>query len=270
MIPIAVQIARPRVVNPGRLCDHGPVPARFFARNRQGSEQALSVNVVLLPFAGGHSYSYRALVAALPAGLRPLTPELPGRGMRISAPRLTDLCAMADDLVRELAPELNNPWLLYGHSMGGLTALLLARRLRALGLRPPEHLVVSGVEGPAVYGGKKERHRLPREEFRQEIKDLGGSPPEILDDDEFFRFFEPILRGDFQALETFAYRPEPPLDLGISVILGQDDNVTPEKAQAWQVETTRPLELLVWPGDHFFIFPQAPALGRLLAEKAGL
>ena len=230
----------------------------------------MSVNLVLLPFAGGHSYSYRALVEALPAGLRALTPELPGRGTRMSAPRLTDLPAMAEDLARELAPELSGPWLLYGHSMGGLTALLLARRLRTLGMRSPEHLVVSGVEGPSVYGRQKQRHLMPREQFRQEIRELGGSPPEILDDDEFFRFFEPILRGDFQALETFAYRPEPPLDLGISVLLGQDDDVSPEKAQTWQVETKRPLELLVWPGDHFFIFPQAQALGRFLAEKAGL
>ncbi|MCA1987524.1 MAG: alpha/beta fold hydrolase [Desulfarculus sp.] len=230
----------------------------------------MPLNVVLLPFAGGHSYSYRLLVEALPAGLRALTPELPGRGMRISLPHLTNLADMADDLARELAPELNGPWLLFGHSMGGLTALLLARRLRALGLRPPEHLVVSGVEGPSIYGGKKQRHRLPREEFRQEIRALGGSPPEILDDDEFFRFFEPILRADFQALETFAYQPEPPLDLGISVLLGQDDDVALERARVWQVETTRPLEVRVWPGNHFFIFSQAQALGRFLAEKAGL
>ncbi len=230
----------------------------------------MSVNLVLLPFAGGHSYSYRPLVEALPAGLRALTPEPPGRGLRMSAPRLTNLAALADDLVRELAPELNAPWLLFGHSMGGLTALLLARRLRALGLRPPEHLVVSGVEGPSIYGGKKQRHLLPREDFRQEIRELGGSPKEILDDDEFFQFFEPILRGDFQALETFVYQPEPPLDLTISVLLGQDDDVSRERAQAWQVESSRPLEVQVWPGNHFFIFSQAPALGRFLAEKVGI
>lgn len=221
--------------------------------------------VVLLPFAGGHSYSYRPLTAAAPPGLELACPELPGRGRRMSRPLLTDLEAMVQDLLPTLPPPGPQPWLLFGHSMGALLALLLARRLRALGRGLPAGLVVSGLEGPSVLERQRRRHLLPTPQFRREVRDMGGSPPEILDNPEFFSFFEPILRADFQAVETYRHRPEPPLDLDITVLRGDGDTVSLEQARAWQDESTRPIALHSLPGGHFFIFDHAPWLLRLLA-----
>lgn len=221
--------------------------------------------VVLLPFAGGHSYSYRPLVAAAPPGLKLICPELPGRGRRMPTPLLTDLEVMVQDLLETLEPPEAGPWLLFGHSMGALLALLLARRLRALGRGLPAGLVVSGLEGPSVLERHQRRHLLPLPQFRREVREMGGSPPEILDNPEFFAFFEPILRADFQAVETYVHQPEPSLDLDITVLRGSNDTVSLAQAQAWQRESRRPIALHSLPGGHFFIFDHIPWLLRLLA-----
>lgn len=226
------------------------------------------MRVVLLPFAGGHAYSYRPLVNAAPPGLSLFCPELPGRGMRMSTPLLTELEDMVQDLLGLVDQPTPEPWLLFGHSMGAVLALMLARRLRYLGRGLPQGLVVSGIGGPAVLTHDKQRHLLPAPELRRELREMGGSPAEILDTPEFFSFFEPILRADFQAVETFIYQPEPPLDLAITVLRGTDDSVSLTEAQAWQRESNQPIALHSFSGAHFFIFDHIPELMRILTALA--
>ncbi|MCE5264829.1 MAG: thioesterase, partial [Deltaproteobacteria bacterium] len=54
-----------------------------------------------IPFAGGSAYSYRDLQRHA-AGVRFVTLELPGRGRRFSAPLLTSLPEMVDDLFGQI------------------------------------------------------------------------------------------------------------------------------------------------------------------------
>lgn len=221
--------------------------------------------IFLFPFAGASRGCYAPLLppAGSPERRRFLPIGLPGRGERMREPSPRDLEALAADAFRQIAPDLTSDAIFFGHSMGALLALLVARSARNSGLALPRALIVSGMSGPSRSSGRK-RHLLPHDELRRELRRLGGSPDEILDDEELFAFFEPTVRGDLTAVETHSYRPEPPLPVPLTVILGTEDDVTAEGGDAWQIETTHPLRRADFPGGHFFIFDHADALRRLI------
>lgn len=225
------------------------------------------VNVFFLPFAGGSKYSYRPFVEAAPAGIRVLPLELPGHGGRFREPLLTDMPRVVDDLYAQVAPRLHQPYALYGHSMGTLAAYLLTRRVVAEGRNPPLHLFVSGAAPPALLRTGTERHLLPRDAFFAKIRAYGGCPDEVLRDEELMKFFEPMLRADFQALETYRHRPGPLLPVPITVMLGTGEKTTRDQGLAWGDETTAGAEVLQFPGNHFYIFSHAEEIIRIVASK---
>lgn len=98
------------------------------------------------PEAGASAYR---LSAYLPDTVEVCTVQLPGREARSAEPALTSL----DEAVAALAPLIADhtdlPYAFFGHSMGSLIAFETARRLRALGMRLPDRLFLSGMRAPA-------------------------------------------------------------------------------------------------------------------------
>jgi surfactin synthase thioesterase subunit len=87
------------------------------------------------------------------------------------------------------------------------------------------------------------------------VKELGGIPEDI--DEELLNFFEPIIRADFQAIETYQHEERKPIDVPITVSIGKNENVTLELAQTWDKETINDVKVFEYPGNHFFIFENA-------------
>ena len=49
-------------------------------------------------------------------------------------------------------------------------------------------------------------------------------------------------------------------------MIGTDDEIAEDEAMQWQQETTRPLRIVRFPGDHFFIFQHWREIRRLFAD----
>lgn len=228
------------------------------------------INLYCLPFAGGSKYSYKDYVSAAPDFINVVPIELPGRGSRYKEPLLTDAAGMVDDVYGQIKDMLGTPYAIYGHSMGAVLGYLLARRILEEGMNPPEHLFLTGCRGPSVQRKDPLRHLLSKEEFIQELKNLGGCPDEILNDDDLMNFFEPILRADFQAVETLDYRPQEPIHIPINVMTGISERTTYQEAMEWQKETTAKVEGHRFPGKHFFIFNYPKEILEIIARKLTL
>lgn len=228
------------------------------------------MNLYCLPYAGGNAYSYRPLEKHLPKEIRLAGIEIPGRGLRVSEPLVYSLEALADDVFAQLKPHLGEgPYALFGHSMGAALCFLCLQRIRAAGLPYPEMVFLSGKSAPSV-NEKKTRHLLPRDAFVDMLRELGGCPPEILEEEELIDYFEPILRADFQAVETWRTTERAPLPVSLVVLHGQDDEFPREEAMAWSKETTSIFRFHEFVGDHFFIQRHwaqiAQLIGTHLAE----
>lgn len=221
----------------------------------------MKIKVFCLPFAGASCFSYSKFTGMKSTRLEFLPLDLPGRGKRVREKLLTDIALMAKDLLEQIERLHNQqPYAIFGHSMGALLAVLIARELTQSGKLLPTHLFVSGSRPPSLRDRDVIRHLLEREEFINELLKIGGSPREILEDRSLMDFFEPILRADFQATETYEYTTAAPLTMPITCMIGDKDEVTYEQAQAWKIETTESLDVHWFEGDHFFILSHAPKI----------
>lgn len=225
------------------------------------------LNLYFLPFAGGSKYSYHNFVKNAPAEINIIPVEIPGRGSRFREQLLTNIHEIADDVFSQICDGLDVPYGIYGHSMGSLLGYLVTKRILAKGLPAPLHLFFTGASAPSVEKDTVMRYLLPKEEFRAELKQLGGSPDEILSDDNLMDFFEPILRADFEAVETYDYQPTEPFSLPVHIIIGTNEKVTYEDAIKWQEETLQKIKVQQLPGGHFFIFDFVPEIINLISEN---
>lgn len=217
-----------------------------------------------IPYAGGNAWSYRALERIVSPGITLEGLELPGRGRRGLEPLRPSLDDLADDVFTQIkARGVSGRYAIYGHSMGALLAFAAAQRIREAGLPGPEALFLSGSSSPALLP-VRQRHLLPKPEFITMLRELGGCPPQVLDDAEMLDFFEPILRSDFKAVETWQPPAAAPLDMPFVVMAGDEDETPVADAAAWASETTAPCKVIEFNGDHFFILRHWEAIGAAI------
>jgi len=227
----------------------------------------MRINLFCFPFAGGSKYSYNNLSRAAGKHLRLIPMDYPGRGVRFKEPLLTVMEEIADDCFDRIKDNLDHPYAIYGHSMGTLVSYLVTRRIVQEGGRLPLHLFLSGRGGPSDPPLETDRYLLPKDKFRARLREMGGNSDEVLDDEELMRFFEPVLRADFEAVETYPHAASEALDVPITVMIGEEEKITADQAGSWQKETLHPIDVRTFPGKHFFIFEQAPALMEIIQDK---
>lgn len=218
------------------------------------------------PYAGGTAADFRAWPSRLPTGVDVVAIQLPGRANRVREPRFMSLTPLVEVLQEVLRPHLRPPFAFFGHSMGALIAYALARRLHAADGSRPVRLYVSGHRAPHLPSRDPPVHSLPDREFLDELRQLNGTPEEILRDAELRELMLPLLRADFAIAETYVHVPGEPLDCPVLALGGRDDPLVSEpEVRAWRETTTGPFRHRMIPGDHFF--PQQ-ARGLVLAALA--
>ncbi|WP_366518789.1 alpha/beta fold hydrolase [Pseudomonas sp. VA159-2] len=217
---------------------------------------AATLNLLCLPYSGASAMVYSRWRRKLPAWLQVRPLELPGRGARMAEPLHTDLQALARQLAAEQRLATQAPYALLGHSLGALVAFELAHELRALGCPAPVALFACGTAAPT----RREDYDSPRwseprgdAELIAELRKLGGTPEEVLDNEELMSLTLPIMQADFLLCGRYAYRQRTPLSCALHVLAGEDDRASDEQLQAWGRETVGEYALAKFPGGHFFI-----------------
>lgn len=215
--------------------------------------------IFMFPFAGGNSSSYNLLSTKLTHAYNVITPELPGRGNLSQYRPLEDINSLVDYLLNiVIKPHIiNENYFLYGHSMGGLITYLLTCKISKNLLPLPKHVVISGKNHPS---NKTNRSlaTLDSDNFWQEVEKMGGTPKNLLLHKELKDYFEPILRHDFNLLEKYNFvRSEKTLKVPMTVMYGEQDNMSVESIYRWQEENEEQINFIGMNGSHFFIFENA-------------
>jgi medium-chain acyl-[acyl-carrier-protein] hydrolase len=206
------------------------------------------------PYAGGGASVFRGWSQGLPAEVEVCAVQLPGREDRIHEPGFSATSTLVDKLMEVVAPSLQPPFALFGHSMGAVIAFEFARRLRHERLTPPAHLFASGRVGPHIPDPDPPIHHLPDAEFIEELRRLGGTPEEVLSNDDLIQILMQGLRADFTLSERYTYSPGEPLGCPISACGGLlDRHVTREHLESWRQHTSASFAMRVFRGDHFYI-----------------
>lgn len=217
----------------------------------------------LLHFAGGNSYSYQYLQKYLSPHYELIFLELPGRGKRMEEELITDRQEAVKDQLKQIQKHRKSgvDFVIYGHSMGAVLGFELTYLLEKYA-DAPSVLMVTGHHGP---GPLKEsiRYNLPKSQFIEALRTLGGLPDEIIECEELFEMFEPVLRADFQVVECHIE------DIGIHIktpihcVMGSEEKFA-HAISNWNHYTTGKFEYQLMKGNHFFIQEHQEELTELI------
>ena len=214
----------------------------------------VDLRLFCFPYAGGTALVYRDWIDKVPPTVQVLAVELPGRGSRLREPPFVSMPDLIDTLTEAILPFLDAPFAFFGHSMGAVIAFELARRVRRQHDCGPQMLFVSGRRAPQIPDDDPACYDLPRAEFIAELRRLAGTPKEVLEHTELMELMMPLLRADFQMIQTYQYNSDAPLRCPINAYGGlQDYEETRERLLPWREQTSSGFALQIVPGDHFFL-----------------
>jgi medium-chain acyl-[acyl-carrier-protein] hydrolase len=230
--------------------------------------QAQGQRLFCFPYAGGNAYLFRPWVEALPAALEVVGIQAPGKGSRVLEPPCTGLRALAEQLAAALAPHLTDkPFCFFGHSNGALVAFELCCLLQARGLPLPRRLFLSASPAPWLRHEEKPYSQMSEAEFKTMLRDMNGTPAEVLDNPELYALMEPGLRADFALSENYRYAWDLPLDVPVSLFYGAHDAISEEQIFGWQAQLAQTPDFTRLDGGHFFIHSHQAELVALLRAR---
>ncbi|MFG1918413.1 thioesterase domain-containing protein [Micromonospora sp. NPDC048898] len=224
-----------------------------------GSRDPAPVQLFCLPYAGAGAGVFRNFPGRFGPDVEVLPVQLPGRENRISEdPRFRVV-----DVASAIAGRTTGPYAIYGHSMGGRLGFEVVRELRRAGRPLPLRLYVGGaraphVTAPSIFDGLSQ---VDDDELLRRLRTGGGLPAGVLEHPELVDLLLPLLRADFERVDTYRYRPEEPLPVPIIAFTGRrDPAVTREQSAAWREHTAAGFILHELDGGHFFLHDALPEL----------
>ena len=151
--------------------------------------------------------------------------------------------------------------------MGGLVAFELARTLRERGWSAPAHLFISAAAEPGRPPHRTALYRASDDEVLDELRELGGTPPDLLADRELMSMAVRVLRADYTALGTYEYRRAAPLTVPLTVFGGHGDPIAPPaQLRGWQAQTAAGCRFQMFPGAHFYLHAAAAEILRTVDD----
>jgi surfactin synthase thioesterase subunit len=212
---------------------------------------AARIRLICFHHAGGSAAMYRKWPELLPSAIEPIAVQLPGRAERFREPAFERMAPLVEALVEVVTPLLDQPFACYGVSMGARLAWSLVHALRTSAMPMPVLLFLACDPAPVHDDGHRPWERPGGLEGY--LRDLGGTPPEVLAEPEVMRALLPTMRADFTVISTATVHRGTPLDVPIRAFAGTEDPVAPPaRMHEWRAETSARFELNPIPGGHFF------------------
>ncbi|MFI0483408.1 thioesterase II family protein [Actinomadura sp. 9N215] len=216
-----------------------------------------SLRLFCLPHAGGSAVFFRPWAKEINPAVEVHAVQYPGRADRMADPLIDDAHQVARLVAGAMAPLIDRPAAVFGHSMGAVLAYEVTRLLQERGTAPV-HLFVSGTRPP------HDRDDVPVSErdddaLVAEMLKLGGTDADALRDAELRALVLPYVRNDFALLEKYVHRAAGTrLTVPITAIIGDaDPHVSAEQAAGWADVTDGPFAMTTLPGDHFYLTERA-------------
>lgn len=206
------------------------------------------IQLICFPFAGGYSASYRPLFEQLKGTAEVTAAEPPGHGTNLM-PLETSIDRLAELYKEGLSGNLNRPFILFGHSMGGLVVYRLTQLLEKEGIDPAA-VVISAIQPPQTK--RQILTHLSNEAFVQHIAEMGGIPKELLENKPMMDYFTPSLRADYQAPETFQHKDQSIIETPVYLFNGTQDEKCMQDANG-RLPWAKTIERTNFEGGHMYI-----------------
>lgn len=110
-------------------------------------------------------------------------------------------------------------------------------------------------------------HALPEEDLVADVTEHGLVPSWLLQDVATLRAFLPLLRCDYELIETYRHAASGPIGIPILAFAANEDTLTPrDDLSQWQCHTSREFTLVDVSGGHQIATTHPEVLLRRMSQ----
>ena len=233
---------------------------------RKRSKEPVRARIFCIHPVGAGASLFSWFMYQVPEEIEVLAFQLPGRENRYAETPLENMDQLIIKMLRAIDPYLEVPFMVMGHSFGGIIGYELLRALVKQRNLEPLGLMVTGTIAPQLTPGWKRSEAIAKTAERSYSEEKIIGILNYIDDLDFLRSILPVMRGDMPLIMSYQYRKEGPVNFPITAFAAeQDEVVSIEQIRAWQAQTSHDFSLEVVQGDHWFLSRhQQRILDRLL------
>lgn len=214
---------------------------------------------------GGGASAYFPWVKHLSPSVELIALQLPGREGRFQEPLLNRVEDIIHYVSKEFALYTDKPFFIFGHSLGALLSFEFAKSIQKTYSVSPHYIIVSASKAPHLPLRRKSFSQLGASSLKAELTLYGGISQEIIENEDLFDIFCPILKNDFSIAENYNYRKSEPLLCNMLALSGsQDQSVQEEEIVAWAQHIQGHFTHISFPGDHFFLKQHQPKILEII------
>lgn len=209
------------------------------------------IQLFLLPYAGGSSFSFMKLVHFLNPQIEAIPIEYAGRGRRKEEQLIKNYDGFLLDVVKQIKEQRNEkiPFSVLGYSMGSALAFDICSQ--QLIDRNPLHIFFCA-EGSLISDSKIRKYALlPYESFKEKIVRLGGLDERVLKDEVILNNYLNLIKSDFDILGQFVYK-ENAIICDASIIYSTKDS-TCNDMEDWKKIIAGNVSFYQVGDNHFFV-----------------
>lgn len=116
----------------------------------------------------------------------------------------------------------------------------------------PDHLFVSSFSSPN--NQEKTKKYLTNSDVISKLKNLNGTPLELLEDKAFLEIFLPAVKADFNIDNSYQENENIfQIPIPITVLFGTKDIISVSDILDWKLYTSKDFNYQIFNGDHFYI-----------------
>lgn len=226
---------------------------------RQFGRQSGATALVCLPPAGSSNEAFAGWGRLAPASLDIFALQMPARGA-LAGSEMPDswqtYISGVSGCVTQTIP-VGRPYVLFGHSLGALTAYELARLRQERGEHMPQALVLSSYPPPhAIKVGALQN--MSGHSLLELMAVKGVIDPRQVAAKEFSTYFGRLLELDVGLLQGYEPGTALPVDRPAALIYGDHDRATnADLLSEWSSYFTKPPHVRSFQGGHFYYRDQA-------------
>ena len=150
-----------------------------------------------------------------------------------------------------IIPSDSEKYSIFGHSLGGLFTYEICKKIEQSEFNNPDKIFISATK-PPMY--KKNYDLETDAKLKDILVEYNATPKEILNNEEIFNFFKPIILNDFKVYNDYELSDhDQQIKTKTIIFYGTKDSISYDEINKWQLLCANDINYYPVEGDHFFI-----------------
>lgn len=228
------------------------------------------IKVFVLPHLGASAINYISFKKYQNEIVELFPIEYTGRGRREKEPYYKNFEDAVEDIKKQIELNIDNGqgFCIFGHSMGALLALEVAKRFEQEENQYLQKIFLSGCSSPDNNGSKSSVRFRDDQEFIGWLYKLGGLPKEMAQYPELLKAYIGIIRQDIVIYDEYRSKDiETKVHKQLVILYAIEDPLCQKHIKTWIHYTDKNVKTYTFTGGHFYIFDSVKEIVQIMESE---